>query len=114
MTPAGQDGGRAGSAFDGLAPDYDATFSDLDLGRLLRRSAWTWLDRAFGPGDRVLELGCGTGLDAVHLASRGVAVVATDASMAMLEVTRGRVASANAGDLVRVARLDLGEVGAPG
>ena len=70
------------SAFDELAQAYDSTFSGSVLGRLLRERVWWRLDSAFGAGQRVLDVGCGTGEDAMHLASRGVHVVATDASSA--------------------------------
>ena len=100
--------------FDAAAAAYDATFTDTDLGRRLRSIAWSWMDRAFGPGDRVLELGCGTGVDAVHLADRGIAVVATDASREMCRIADTRVITRDANDLVRVVALDLDVVGEPG
>lgn len=95
------------ATFDALAGGYDAAFTDTALGRLLRGQVWRWLDTTFRAGDRVLEFGCGTGEDAVHLASRGVAVVATDASREMLRVAGAKVDAAGAGDLVSLARLDL-------
>jgi SAM-dependent methyltransferase len=115
MTGAGDPTGapRTGSpgAFDPVAEAYDATFSDTELGRRLRLRAWARLDRAFGPGETVLELGCGTGIDAVHLAGRGVRVIATDASPRMLALTDERVVLHHANDLVRTALLDLARVG---
>ena len=42
------------------------------------------------PGDRVLDLGCGTGLLACAFAARGHAVTAADPSAAMLDVARHR------------------------
>lgn len=53
---------------------------------------WERLDALFPPGARVLELACGTGEDARHLAERGVHVLATDQSEAMLQVARGKCA----------------------
>jgi SAM-dependent methyltransferase len=93
--------------FDSAAETYDASFTDLELGRRLRASVWRTLDRVFAPGELVLDLGCGTGADAVHLAARGVAVLATDVSDAMLEAARLRVVAHGAADLVTTARLDL-------
>ena len=75
-------------AFDDLAVVYDADFTDTIVGRALRDTVWSHLDDTFGPSDRVLELGCGTGEDAVRLAARGIRVVATDASGAMIEMAR--------------------------
>lgn len=96
-------------AFDGVAAGYDAAFTELPLGRWLRGMVWERLDRAFEPGQRVLELGCGTGEDAVHMARRGINVTATDVSPGMLEVTRRKAGSAGLADRVMVAPLDLAD-----
>ena len=49
------------------------------------------LESAFKPGDRLLELGCGTGEEAVHLAKRGISVLLTDASDSQVESARRRI-----------------------
>ena len=43
-----------------------------------------------GPGQHILELGCGAGLYARHLAQTGASVVATDGSVAFLDIARQR------------------------
>ncbi len=101
------------AAFDELAPTYDARFPAGDLGQILRHGVRRWLDRAFAPGHSVLELNCGTGDDALYLAARGVRVVATDASEAMLAVARAKIARAGLGHAVtlrHVAIEDLDEL----
>lgn len=72
------------AAFDRAASTYDADFTDTRLGRWLRERVWRNLNQTFQPGQRVLELGCGTGEDALFLAGRGVSVLATDISEGML------------------------------
>jgi SAM-dependent methyltransferase len=71
-------------AFDALAADYDAAFSDTPLGSALRSLVWARLDVVFKDAQRILDLGCGTGEDALHLAVRGKQVLALDASPAMV------------------------------
>ena len=62
----------AAAPFDGLAADYDRTFTASTIGQLMRAAVWRRIDAVFQPGDRVLELNCGTGEDAVRLGARGV------------------------------------------
>jgi len=99
-------------AFDALAADYDASFTATPLGTLLREAVWRRLDARFSPGDRVLELACGTGEDAVHLARRGVRITATDASPAMVETALRKVAAAGLEGLVEVHQVDVEDLAA--
>ena len=50
------------------------------IGLLFRHVVQARLEALFRRGDRVLDLGCGTGEHALMLAARGVRVVAVDAS----------------------------------
>ncbi len=77
--------------FDSLAESYDRVFTDSLIGRAQRDAVWRELDAAFVPGQHVLELNCGTGVDAVHLAEQGVPVDAFDSSPAMIRVARRRL-----------------------
>jgi len=80
----------AGSAFDAVADSYDAQFTASTIGRAQRSVVWKKAAEVFHDGDRVLELNCGTGEDALFLASLGVAVTACDASPRMIELARAR------------------------
>jgi SAM-dependent methyltransferase len=93
--------------FDAMAADYDRSFSESAIGQRMRAAVRVRLDAAFRPGEQVLELNCGTGEDAVHLARRGVRVVATDVSPAMLAITRAKVERAGLGGSVEVAELAI-------
>jgi len=53
------------------------------------------LRSAFQPGDTVLELGCGTGEEALYLARLGVNVVATDAAPGMIAELEGKLSRAD-------------------
>lgn len=99
-------------AFDALAATYDASFTATPLGTLLREAVWRRLDVRFSAGDRVLELACGTGEDAVHLAGRGVRIVATDASAGMVETARRKAAAAGVDGSVEVHHLPAEELAA--
>lgn len=60
----------------------------------MRDRTWRVMDSLFAPATRVIDIGCGTGDDAVHLASRGVDVCAVDLSGAMLERVREKAVRA--------------------
>jgi ubiquinone/menaquinone biosynthesis C-methylase UbiE len=81
--------------FDALAESYDRIFTDSLIGRAQRSATWRHLDSTFLPGQRVLELNCGTGVDAVYLAERGVLVDGFDISSAMIGVANRRLASSS-------------------
>jgi len=57
----------------------------------MREKMWQTLTGTFPAGSRLLDLGCGTGIDAAYLADRGYSVMATDWSPAMVERTRARL-----------------------
>lgn len=96
--------------FDAVADHYDETFTESRIGRAQRESVWTELNQAFCSGDRVLEIGCGTGVDACFLASRGVRVVACDCSPRMLAVTNRRVRETGSSGFVESHLLGSGEI----
>lgn len=88
--------------FDHIAENYDAIFTDSLIGRAQRNAVWRELGRSFRPGQRILELNCGTGVDAVHLAGLGVEVLACDAAPRMIEVAKRRLKS-----LAREAKVEF-------
>ena len=100
--------------FDSAAPTYDADFTHTPLARALRDIVWERLAALFPAGARVLELACGTGEDARHLASRGLRVLASDQSEAMLAVAREKCAGLPVEFVqldVRDWRLEIGDWG---
>jgi SAM-dependent methyltransferase len=88
------------AAFDGMAQGYDAEFTATALGRVLRARVWSQLDAVFAGRQRILELGCGTGEDAVWLARAGYRVVAVDASAEMIRVARQKASAAGCADRI--------------
>lgn len=90
------------AAFDSLAPRYDEAWTRSVVGILQREAFWRTMDRHFLPGQLVLELGGGTGIDAVHLAKRGIRVHTIDISPEMVRAARARVASEALSDAVSV------------
>ena len=79
-------------AFSRAATLFESDEAVNPLARWTRRRSLATLDAAFGPGDRLIEMGCGTGIEATHLAARGVSVVATDVAPGMIAVLSAKLA----------------------
>lgn len=76
-------------AFDLEAPHYDKLFSDTIVGKEQRRQVHRALEKdGLFTGQHLLELNCGTGIDALEFHRRGNTVLATDQSPGMLDMAR--------------------------
>jgi len=74
--------------FDGVAERYDLTNSIISFGR---DRSWRLATRdalALQPGERVLDIGAGTGVSTAGLASSGAYAVGADLSLGMLRAGR--------------------------
>jgi len=98
------------AAFDSVAATYDGPRGNNDLVQDMRREMWRWLDESFPRESRLIDLGCGTGLDAVRMAERGHEVLAIDWSPRMVERTHGRAAGARVSDRVHTASIGAHEL----
>jgi 2-polyprenyl-3-methyl-5-hydroxy-6-metoxy-1,4-benzoquinol methylase len=78
-------------AFDSVAADYDGPAGNNVVVQRMRSQMWQLLTLTFPPGARLLDLGCGTGIDAAYLAGCGYSVLATDWSPAMVSRTQARI-----------------------
>lgn len=97
------------NSFNAVAARYDRIFTDSRIGGLQRRAVHTYLEnKVLGPQPlSVLELGCGTGEDAVFFAEREHHVTATDVSTGMLEQTAAKAEERGLSDRIRTLPLDL-------
>jgi ubiquinone/menaquinone biosynthesis C-methylase UbiE len=76
------------ASFDAIAGKYDDLWSNSTAGYWQRRAVWDTIHPLFQRGDHVLDVGCGTGVDALSLMASGVKVRALDASREMVHVAR--------------------------
>ena len=97
-------------AFDSVAVDYDGPRGNNELIQDMRTEMWRWLDTTFAPGSRLIDLGCGTGLDATRLAKQGHYVTATDWSPRMVERTADRAAREAVADKVEAIAVGAHEL----
>jgi SAM-dependent methyltransferase len=101
-------------AFDTVAPDYDAVYGPAGNAVMnwMRRESLALLEATFPPGSHLLEIGCGTGTEALALARAGCHVLATDISPRMAIQTAAKARAAGLTDRVRALCLPAGEMAA--
>ena len=93
------DSARQKASFDDVARGYDARFTDQPITCHLRAEVMAVALKCLPASDgRVLEIGCGTGVDAISFARQGHRVLATDAAPGMIRMARQKGAG--------VARID--------
>lgn len=94
--------------FDRLAPVYQDLWTGTHAGRMQREAVWHHLASLLHAENRVLDLGCGTGDDALMLSAYGIHVTGIDASSEMVRIARSRSVDARLNPIERV-----GEIGGP-
>jgi len=100
--------------WDHAAKTYDRDFTETLVGCAERDAVWEELELAFHFGQRILELNCGTGVDAVHLAGSGVKVLACDISPRMIEMARERARCSGLAERIEFRVLATEDIAALG
>lgn len=100
-------------AFDAVAPGYDTAYGPAGntVMAWLRAESLALLEATFPSGAHLLEIGCGTGDEALHLARRGNTIVATDVSPRMTAMTAQKVQAAGLSDRVITLALPAAHIG---
>jgi SAM-dependent methyltransferase len=81
----------AALAFDGIAPHFDSRFGEWQSVAAQRRAVRRALIAAWGPSGHILEVGGGTGEDALWLARQGFRVTLTDVSPRMVALAEAKL-----------------------
>jgi 2-polyprenyl-3-methyl-5-hydroxy-6-metoxy-1,4-benzoquinol methylase len=97
-------------AFDAVAELYDGPLGNNEVVQRMRAALLDAVVRHVPAPARLLDLGCGTGIDAVHLAHLGYRVHGIDASPRMVARTRLRAAAEGVDGLVRAEVLAIEEL----
>jgi len=91
--------------FDNVADDYDRHITGNRINRLLRDRSLQELRRSFHDAHRVLEVGCGSGMETLPLLEDGHEVVCVDISQRMLDVVREKAVRVGVGERLRTVHL---------
>ncbi len=87
---------------------YDRGMRVLTLGRLDR--TYDAVAAMIPPGERVLDIGCGTGALTVRAAERGARVTAIDVNPEMLAIARNRIEELGLSDRVTLLEKGVAEL----
>lgn len=88
---------------------YDRGIHILTLGRLDR--AYDCLTSRIKRGQKVLDIGCGTGALTIRAALRGAEVKGIDTNPQMLEIAQKRVNGVNLAQSVKLCEMGVAELG---
>lgn len=97
--------------FDAAAATYDHDFDDNPVTKALRNLIQSTMLEVFKEGSGILEINCGTGSDALFLASHGINVTATDVSLEMTTQAREKARRSGLTSQVEIHTLSFEELG---
>ena len=97
--------GWLASEFDNIADDYDRHILGNRINRLLRDRSLAELRRVFGRASRLLEIGCGSGMETLPLLGEGHEIFCVDISERMLEVVRQKARKQGVAERLQTAKL---------
>jgi SAM-dependent methyltransferase len=93
------------SEFDNVADDYDRHITGNRINRLLRDRSLAVLTERFARAPRLLEIGCGSGMETLPLLRQGHEVTAVDISGRMLATVRRKAEEAGVSDRLTTHEL---------
>jgi SAM-dependent methyltransferase len=91
------------AAYDAIAATYDEQIRGDEW---MRQTLWDAYLRLFRPGQHILDVSCGTGIDAIFLARRGIRVTGIDISPGMIAQLGAKVAQLGLCDQIEAHVLD--------
>ncbi len=94
-------------AYDAIAVDYD---SQVQGDRWMRQRLWNHYLQCFQPGMHVLDVACGTGIDAIFLAEHGIQVTGIDVSPAMIDQLQRKAGDRNLGNRIETYVMEVTEL----
>jgi len=97
-------------AFDSASEEYDYTISHNYINSWIRKRSIIELHRIANASDVLLEIGCGTGSEAIQISRRVRGIVATDISEKMLDLLERKVKAKRLDHKVIAAKARASEI----
>jgi SAM-dependent methyltransferase len=102
--------GWLSAEFDNVADDYDHHILDNRMNRWLRDRSLAWLRPRFRDRSRLLEIGCGSGMETLPLLREGHRITCLDISGRMLAVVRAKAEREGLGERLTTRLLRASEL----
>ncbi len=100
-------GQEVAEAYDRIASTYDRA---VEGDEWVRRRLWNHYLRVFKPGQHILDVSCGTGIDAIFLADHRIRVTGIDLSVGMIAEARRKVHARGLTTFIDLRVLDLSDL----
>ncbi len=97
-------------AFDSASEEYDYTINHNYINSWIRKRSINELHRIANPSDVLLEIGCGTGSEAIQISKQVRGIVATDISEKMLDLLKRKVRAKRLDRKILATRARASEV----
>jgi ubiquinone/menaquinone biosynthesis C-methylase UbiE len=98
------------SEFDSVAHDYDEHITGNSINMLLRERSLTLMKDVFCRSNKLLEIGCGSGMETLPLLKEGHDIVAVDISSEMLDIVRKKAADEGLSDHLITRKIKASEI----
>lgn len=99
--------------FNNAAYTYDSDFSFTSIGKAQRNLVYRAIEPLLNnQTHNILEINCGTGLDACYFAQKGHTVLATDGAEKMLEISKKNAAQKSLEKNITFKHIDLNQFAA--
>jgi len=97
-------------AFDSASEEYDFTISHNYINTWIRKRSISELLSMVKPEDTLIEIGCGTGAEAIEVSKYVSRIIATDISERMLEILRRKIQAKNLGDKITLLQTRAADI----